>query len=212
LYKLFVVIAWFGGELIGAMIAVISWAIVQGNNQPTLAITYPAALAGAVAATMIVFYVAKTTPDLRAAPAEGPIEALPLGPNPADYLSRSGDNPYQSPLFSTQALDSPQHSRVGVASFVIALLLGGLEVALFVFVGFVAASTPEGVNDDSPLVMAVGVGACLGFLMHSLGLILGIIGLAQSRQRRVFALLGTLLNGLVLVGTGLLVFTGAAAG
>lgn len=102
------------------------------------------------------------------------------------------------------------HSRMGVASFVIAILATVVLVALFVVGGFVAASAFENVDPqtldpetvrDSPAfaglaLIGIGVFGCL--ILYVVGLGLGVAGLMQRTRKRLFSALGTALNGLVL--------------
>ncbi|MNC51097.1 hypothetical protein D3C75_1003760 [compost metagenome] len=54
--------------------------------------------------------------------------------------------------------------------------------------------------------------ALLGTLFGNLiGLILGIIGLVQKERKKVFAVLGTVLNGIVIIGLALMVLVTVAA-
>jgi hypothetical protein len=52
-------------------------------------------------------------------------------------------------------------------------------------------------------VLAIGCSICGGGLLSILGLVLGIIGLVQPARLKLFAIIGTVLNGLI-VGGGLL--------
>jgi hypothetical protein len=102
------------------------------------------------------------------------------------------------------------HSRMGIASFVIAILATVVLVALFVVGGIVAASAFENVDpqaldpesvQSSPAfaglaLIGIGVFGCL--VLYVIGLGLGIAGLIQSVRKRLFSVLGTALNGFVL--------------
>ena len=102
------------------------------------------------------------------------------------------------------------HSRMGIASFVIAILATVVLVALFVVGGVVAASAfqnvdpqalgPESVQSSPAFaelaLIGIGVLGCL--VLHVVGLGLGIAGLIQRLRKRLFSVLGTALNGLVI--------------
>jgi hypothetical protein len=59
--------------------------------------------------------------------------------------------------------------------------------------------------------VALGVAVIVGAGMCLLGLILGIIGCCQKDRKRVFAVIGTVLNGLILFGLCGLMSIGLAA-
>jgi len=91
-----------------------------------------------------------------------------------------------------------KHSGVGIASFLLSIISGVMLVVLVVIAGVMQASTPEGMDEEAPEVIALGLGL-IGFLFGSfLGLVLGIIGLFQNRRKKIFAILGILFGGLAL--------------
>lgn len=116
------------------------------------------------------------------------------------------------------------HSRMGVASFVIAILATVLLVALFVAGGLVAASAFENVDpqtldpesvQSSPAfaglaLIGIGVFGCL--VLYIVGLGLGVAGLIQRTRKRLFSALGTALNGLVLTAMFVLFALGSLVG
>ena len=51
-------------------------------------------------------------------------------------------------------------------------------------------STPGGVNEESPVVIIVGVLLIFFVFLALFGLGLGIAGLCQSKRKKVFAVLG----------------------
>lgn len=116
------------------------------------------------------------------------------------------------------------HSRMGVASFVIAIVATVVIVGLFVVGGVVAASAfqnvdpqtldPESVQNSPAFaglaLIGIGVFGCL--ILYVVGLGLGIAGLIQNTRRRLFAALGTGLNGLVLIAFVALFALGSLVG
>ncbi len=99
---------------------------------------------------------------------------------------------------------------MGIASFVISILTTVLVVVLFVVASVAGASAfgsdPQSIDpqslQDSPgfvgLALAgFGILACIFFYL--LGLALGVAGIFQRRRKRLFAILGTAFNGLVLL-------------
>ena len=105
------------------------------------------------------------------------------------------------------------HSRLGISSFVLGVLAVVALILLVVVTPFLFSSALEGVdpqsldpqdlNGDSPVVVIaglVGLGFLVSILLNLVGLGLGIAGLVQRRRRRLFAAIGTALNGLVVLG------------
>jgi len=220
-YKFFLVISWFGGEFAGGLFAALILALLAGDNEPSLGMVYLFALGGAIVGVVIVFQIAKRLPDLRADLPQDPFDVSAFKPIAAVPEPRESGNPYQPPfsaehgnLYDPAGLPTPppahyrKHSGLGIASFVIALLVGVLEFAVIIAAGIMETSAPGGMDEDSPAVMAVGFAICFGVLMHVMGLILGIVGVAQSGRNRVFAILGSIFNGVILIGIGLLMLVG----
>jgi hypothetical protein len=106
-----------------------------------------------------------------------------------------------------------KHSGLGVASFIIAIG-AGVMIAIVVFLAAVIESRQPGALDaldhDSPGAMALGGAACFAFLLAIIGVGLGIAGVCQRERKTVFAIIGLVLNGLILLGGGCLVLIGIA--
>ncbi len=120
------------------------------------------------------------------------------------------------------------HSRLGIASFIIAILatviiIVGVIVAAS-FGAQVVGSDPQSVTPqdleqnlrDSPGATAAlgvaGVSFVVAPLLYLLGLALGVAGLIQRRRRKLFSWLGTVLNVLpLLVIVGLFVLSAVLA-
>lgn len=110
-----------------------------------------------------------------------------------------------------------KHSGPGIASFVVFLVM------FAAFLGLIVAFTAQlGINPDrvvnpediqrevehSPVLFIIPLllmGTVLGYVI---GLVLGIIGLVQKERKKVFAILGTVLNGLAVGLFALLVLIG----
>lgn len=104
-----------------------------------------------------------------------------------------------------------RHSRMGIASFVLGILAFVVMVVLFVVFGVLLSSVLEGVDpqnidpqslQDSPGAIGLGlvtIGIVGTLLMYLVGLALGIAGIFQRRRKRLFAVLGAVGNGIVLL-------------
>jgi hypothetical protein len=93
-----------------------------------------------------------------------------------------------------------KHSGIGISSFILALAAGiGTFVVVVVAGAMAAAAGPQGINEQSPQAVVVGLLLIGGVLASLLALVLGIVGLCEKNRKKIFALLGTLLSGLTLL-------------
>ncbi len=104
-----------------------------------------------------------------------------------------------------------KHSGPGIASFVIALVtLIGYAVS-FVFVGMQASDILSNSNDviadSSETIMFLGLTVLILAAVNVIGAVIGIIGLTLRRRRKVFAIIGTIINGAILLLFMLLIAT-----
>jgi hypothetical protein len=130
------------------------------------------------------------------------------GSNAAGYSSTGGYQGF-SPVYEHNLPPKLKHSGLGIASFVLFVAMAVLFVVLVIslvvqtadLVGLEGETlAPEELAarfEDAPELLV------LSFLMFGtvigniIGLILGIIGIVQKERKKVFAILGTILNGLV---------------
>lgn len=81
-----------------------------------------------------------------------------------------------------------------------------------VIAGLIEASSPDGMDETSPVAIMVGL-AIFGFVGISLiALVLGIVGLFQSDRKKIFALLGTIFSALTILGIAALILIGITMG
>lgn len=115
----------------------------------------------------------------------------------------SYDDPFQAPHepFGTGAYDGLSHSGLGIASCMIGVLAGLIEIAIVM----IAVSSPGELDENSPEAILIGLGLFAGLGVAMLGIGLGIGGLMQ-RRKKLFAVLGVLISLFVICGVaGLLV-------
>lgn len=106
-------------------------------------------------------------------------------------------------------LMEPKHSGIGIASFVLSIVTGLLMFASIVVAGFMEATTPGGIDEESVEVALLGV-AIIGLVMVDLvALGLGIAGLLQKSRNRLFAILGTVFSSVAVLGIVLLMVIGS---
>jgi len=114
--------------------------------------------------------------------------------------------------FDDYDLGPLRHSGLGIASFMLAIGAGLTLGILIVVAAVLEASQPGAMGPDSPGAVAVGAVVCITLLLTMIGLILGIAGVCQKHRKTVFAVIGIVLNGLVLLGAGCLALIAVASG
>ena len=96
-----------------------------------------------------------------------------------------------------------RHSRLGIASFVIAIAVGIIVPLVMVFMAILMASMQEqGTSKLLPVGVAFGLILILAYCGNLTGIGLGIAGIRQKEQKHIFAIIGLCLNSAgALVGT-----------
>ncbi|MDH6373914.1 hypothetical protein CA600_11950 [Paenibacillus sp. VTT E-133280] len=96
-----------------------------------------------------------------------------------------------------------QHSGPGIASFIISLVTIMGYAALFIFIIMKASSM---VNENSNLlaessqsIMLLGMTVIILSALNVIGVVIGIIGLSIRKRRKVFGIIGTIINGVILL-------------
>ena len=128
---------------------------------------------------------------------------LPANDIPGQNTEQESPSPeFQPPL---------KHSGPGIASFVISLvaLLG--YIISFIIVGVMASSIlnefGELSNDSSQAFLFLGL-AILGLAaLNVIGVVLGIIGISIRNRRKIFGIIGTIINGVIILVFMLLITT-----
>ena len=107
-------------------------------------------------------------------------------------------------------MEQKTHSALGVSAFVTSLVSAGLVLAMLVIAGVAEASSPGGMDEDSPLAVGLGCSVILFLLGSTCALGLGIGALFQQNRHKVFPILGIVISALTLFGTVLLMLIGIA--
>lgn len=142
----------------------------------------------------------------------------PQGQYPQPYPGYAYGYGYPQPL---------QHSGLGIASTVLAIVAGIGLLACFVLVCVAAARNPaflenvetledpNWVKNDTDgtmrMALAGGCGMFLMMFLALLGMVLGLIGVFSSTRKRAFAFVGLALNGLMVAGIILMMIASALA-
>jgi ABC-type dipeptide/oligopeptide/nickel transport system permease component len=99
------------------------------------------------------------------------------------------------------------HSRLGIASVIIGFGLPVLLV-LFIIAGAFLGTRPGTTGNDIVVVLML---IALSFpLLHLIALVFGLVGIFSKKTKKLFPIIGTVVNGLLLV-TGVLVIIFFAA-
>ncbi|MNO53121.1 hypothetical protein D3C76_435590 [compost metagenome] len=120
--------------------------------------------------------------------------------NPLPNLSQPDAD---SPSSYQKAAHDLQHSGPGIASFIISLVTIMGYAALFVFIIMKASSM---VNENSNLlaessqsIMLLGMTVIILSALNVIGVVIGIIGLSIRNRRKVFGIIGTIINGVIIL-------------
>ncbi len=106
----------------------------------------------------------------------------------------------------------PGHSVFGIVSFLLVMAVGLLEFCVLVVAGVMSESSPELLDDDSPVSIVLGLGLIGGLALNVVGIALGIAGLCQPRRNKVFAGLGVGIGACLFVGVLLILVLGLLMG
>lgn len=136
-----------------------------------------------------------------------------LPENPPDTsLAGQAAPVYAEPGYSYQENKRDyKHSGPGIASFVIALVTLVSYAVSFLILGMQASSILSNSNDviadSSEAIMYLGLSVIILAAINVIGAVVGIIGLTLRRRRKVFAIIGTIINAVILLLFMLLIAT-----
>ncbi len=130
-----------------------------------------------------------------------------------------------------------KHSRLGITSFVffilsVVLFVGALVVSFVVLGPIIQDIDPQVIQDPQSIqnpedlppelreqaerallpLLLVSVGFLGAPFLSFVGVVFGVAGLIQGRRKKIFATLGTVLNGLALIAAIALLFVGLIGG
>jgi len=104
-----------------------------------------------------------------------------------------------------------RHSGLGIASFILSLMVGAVEFLVIMAAGIVEATTPGGMDEQSMAAILIGLFILGGLMANMAGVGLGIAGLVQRDRKRVFSTLGLVFNGTAILGIVMLMVIGSMA-
>ena len=103
-------------------------------------------------------------------------------------------------------------SGLGMVSLVIAIVM---VVAMLGLIGVAVVVTEKNggqMNDNDPVAITLGLGIIGCLLITVIGLVLGLVGAFQSDRNPTLAIVGTVLNGVILLGVVSLMCLGVFMG
>ncbi len=106
--------------------------------------------------------------------------------------------------------DPVKHSGLGIASFIIGLVVLVILTIVFVYIIGILSQSYY-ISESDPRLVAVGVVMMVGMLLSGVGIILSIIGLSKRTRKRIFPILGIVINGLIVVFVIFLIILGLAS-
>ena len=131
-------------------------------------------------------------------------------PNPLPVQTEQRFQPRLPDQNSVSVSTGKKHSGLGIASFVTSIVAAVFIFFLIVAAGALGMSSPDGLNRDVATLGGLLVIAFTGIAFIALGL--GIGALFQRERKKIFAILGTVFSGLVILGVSLIILLGMAIG
>jgi hypothetical protein len=125
------------------------------------------------------------------------------------------ENPYRQPFENSspagyEVRPRKKHGILGILAFAAAILGGFVTVSSLATIVIMVADGD--MPEDSAQAVVAGLAVLLGLGIHFAGTILGLVGLFMAGSKKLFAIIGLILNTIaLLVVLGLLVI-GLAAG
>jgi hypothetical protein len=107
--------------------------------------------------------------------------------------------------------ERPRHSSLGIVSLIIGGLVGILEFIAVLIAGILETTHPNEYFDEnspSPMGALIGLGICGGLVLCLVGGALGLAGVLQQRRNKLFAILGLILNAVIVCGVLFLLVLG----
>ncbi|WP_105619956.1 DUF6142 family protein [Vallitalea okinawensis] len=91
-----------------------------------------------------------------------------------------------------------KHSGPGIASFIISLVCIILLVVLF-GVALISESGELALDEEEAMYLVLGLVGIIDGILNIIGVGLGIFGIVQKNRKRVFPIIGLIINGTLLL-------------
>ncbi len=92
-----------------------------------------------------------------------------------------------------------KHSGFGIASFVVAVMVGATELLAFGASLFLQEATPGGLRRTSPFAAMLGFFMCSGIVMNIVGIAMAALGSLVKSRKKTSLTLGLVLNVVIIV-------------
>lgn len=125
------------------------------------------------------------------------------------YYEQDNQDPYYDNRFNRDPAVMP-HSGLGVASFIIAMIVVVLSILAVVLI-VMALGQAYSRSGGRSLATAGGLIICGGAVAALVGVGLGIGACFQENRNRTFAIVGLILNGLIILAVAVLFAIGMMA-
>lgn len=102
-----------------------------------------------------------------------------------------------------------KHSWFGITSLILGVITAAIQFVAILGAGIAVGGSNADANQS--VLAVIGMFICGGIAFHVLGMILGIIGLAQPKHKNLFPILGVVINavsflaviGLIIIGNSI---------
>lgn len=101
-----------------------------------------------------------------------------------------------------------KHSRLGIASFIVSILITALIFLSIIVAGVMEASSPGGIDETSPAAVILGLVIIGMLLLDLVAFGLGIGAIFQKDRNKLFAILGIIISAVTFLGTISLIIIG----
>lgn len=102
----------------------------------------------------------------------------------------------------------PKHSKLGIASFTMSILIALLIFCMFIILGVIESSTPGGMDEKSPTAIISGLFIIALLFGDVVAFGLGVGALFMANTKKLFGILGSVFSGLTLLATVVLIIIG----
>ncbi|OBZ11971.1 hypothetical protein A8L34_16795 [Bacillus sp. FJAT-27264] len=127
----------------------------------------------------------------------------PLDTESEDRFASEQPSEFQQPYQYQEMKQNLKHSGPGIASFVISMVTVLGYVIAFVIVGARASSVFDQSGNllasASEIIITIGISVLILSALNVIGVVVGIVGLALRNRRKVFGIIGTITNGVIVL-------------
>jgi hypothetical protein len=112
-------------------------------------------------------------------------------------------NKYQDLLNKAESSDltqiTLQHSTLGIISVILFGVIVTIQIISLLMIGIHAGADPEFLTQNPGLAAVIGFTFLGGILICTIGAVLGVIDIFQKQKKKLFPVLGTVLNSLYVI-------------